>query len=65
MFVKDDIEFVTEFPCLLGHPVDNFWSLVRAVFIQQLNGINFSFKSSNVNRKVMNTMYLILFLYLS
>ena len=20
--LKDDIEFVTEFPCLLGHPVD-------------------------------------------
>ena len=22
-YLKDDIEFVTEFPCLLGHPVDN------------------------------------------
>ena len=21
---KDDIEFVTEFPCFLGHPVFNF-----------------------------------------
>ena len=21
IFLKDDIEFVTEFPCLLGHPV--------------------------------------------
>ena len=21
---KDDTEFVTEFPCLLGHPVENF-----------------------------------------
>ena len=21
---KDDIEFVTEFPCLLGHPVDAY-----------------------------------------
>ena len=20
---RDDIEFVTEFPCFLGHPVDN------------------------------------------
>ena len=20
-YIKDDIEFVTEFPCLLGHPV--------------------------------------------
>ena len=22
---KDDIEFVTEFPCLLGHPVSNIY----------------------------------------
>ena len=22
-YSKDDIEFVTKFPCLLGHPVDN------------------------------------------
>jgi len=22
IILKDDIEFVTEFPCLLGHPVD-------------------------------------------
>ena len=23
-YCKDDIEFVTEFPCLLGHPVVNY-----------------------------------------
>ena len=28
-YLKDDIEFVTEFPCLLGHPVvtENPWIL--------------------------------------
>ena len=25
---KDDIEFVTEFPCFLGHPVQKFWPLI-------------------------------------
>jgi len=24
IYNKDDIEFVTEFPCLLGHPVYDF-----------------------------------------
>ena len=23
-YCKDDIEFVTEFPCFLGHPVESF-----------------------------------------
>ena len=26
VYNKDDIEFVTEFPCLLGHPVLQIWN---------------------------------------
>jgi len=30
IFWKDDIEFVTEFPCLLGHPVrSQIWSFMN------------------------------------
>ena len=29
---KDDIEFVAEFPCLLGHPVSHFTVTVGSVF---------------------------------
>ena len=37
---KDDIEFVTEFPCLLGHPVDakchrsDFWKIGQFIDIR-------------------------------
>ena len=27
-YYKDDIEFVTEFPCFLGHPVRNYSFIV-------------------------------------
>ena len=33
---KDDIEFVTEFPCFLGHPVYTFLNIFDTVLSQFL-----------------------------
>ena len=56
---KDDIEFVTEFPCFLGHPV-HFWkgpwlsfkNLSKVLQISEILNINCNFKlvSKNVRK---------------
>jgi len=33
---KDDIEFVTEFPCLLGHPVQYISYNIQYIFLQYI-----------------------------
>ena len=33
---KDDIEFVTEFPCFLGHPVAEFVIKLRISFVSKI-----------------------------
>jgi len=34
---KDDIEFVTEFPCFLGHPVFNFKKSIQILQAMVIN----------------------------
>ena len=47
---KDDIEFVTEFPCLLGHPA------VSWTFHYTYIGINMNLKSLNLKYQSSTTL---------
>ena len=35
-YLKDNIEFVTELPCLLGHPVVNLFIILFTVIVEDV-----------------------------
>ena len=50
---KDDIEFVTEFPCFLGHPVVQWVLRLKPVAVE-------FFKTFEINKKILQShQYLI------
>ena len=49
---KDDIEFVTEFPCFLGHPVSRYRNTIRIDLTQQ-GGLTI-LKNINIFRRKQN-----------
>ena len=48
---KDDIEFVTEFPCLLGHPVDSVVTKMKNVTSAPLSSFLHAFSLGVTTRQ--------------
>ena len=44
---KDDIQFVTEFPCLLGHPVYKLCTYLKPCSVTKSYALKYNHRSEN------------------